>query len=760
MLTKGAIGNLINRYKAVLKKCNLINTFGSLAVASMLVLGGAPMVAQAAYPYIRNETAGPTHEEKVDDNVIYGSIVTQHGAKTIVGYSDEDKRYDIEISPDGNQQSIFMHKGNISELTINAKNLYINGVDSTGTDDNIHVYRGTDNVAVGHSLIINATEEINMNFNAKVGMLAQSGSNIEIKAKKTTINAENCLRAIRVLGRSSLNIYGDFILNALNTVAIEVRDSTVNIGIDEGKTYTTQITGDIWFSTRSGGDYYKYEGENGGESQNAKADSAVNITLSGKNSFWKGDPYLDWGNTPTVGELNIDRFNITLENGGTWWPQATTSDIYVDENEIETKGNITIAIPRVTLNGGNINIPPKGVDAEGNSIGDIIVRDIDGSGGNINFVEAAPDKRGSFTAETPEAPLNVQVIDENGKVKTADETTPEEVHDYQKQVKNTKGNVIPTTASADRGTVNDGFVLDSNGNIISGGGVSTITKSVLELASVNTVALDKILTNDVRKRMGDIRSDKNTTGVWMRWDGGKLKGNGLTNNFNTIQIGGDTKVGKNCRLGVAGSFTHGDTDFARGNGELEGFSFALYSTWMGENGMFADVVARLGHFSTEVNVEGRSGDMDNRVASLSGEYGWRLPVCDQFFIEPQVELAYTYVSSEDLELGASKFKFDSVDSLIGRAGVVFGWNLPDERGNIYARASVLQQFMGDAKISGTNGSAYNVQKIDGDDTWLEYGIGANVKLTDSTYIWADVERTEGADIEEEWRGTVGIRYSF
>ena len=25
MLTKGAIGNLVNRYRAVLKKCNLIN---------------------------------------------------------------------------------------------------------------------------------------------------------------------------------------------------------------------------------------------------------------------------------------------------------------------------------------------------------------------------------------------------------------------------------------------------------------------------------------------------------------------------------------------------------------------------------------------------------------------------------------------------------------------------------------------------------------------------------------------------------------
>lgn len=46
-LTKGAIGNLINRYKAVLKKCHLMNVFGSLAVAAMLVMGGAGGAAAA-----------------------------------------------------------------------------------------------------------------------------------------------------------------------------------------------------------------------------------------------------------------------------------------------------------------------------------------------------------------------------------------------------------------------------------------------------------------------------------------------------------------------------------------------------------------------------------------------------------------------------------------------------------------------------------------------------------------------------------------
>lgn len=47
-LTKGAIGNLINRYKAVLKKCHLLNVFGSLAVAGMLVMGGATAAGAVA----------------------------------------------------------------------------------------------------------------------------------------------------------------------------------------------------------------------------------------------------------------------------------------------------------------------------------------------------------------------------------------------------------------------------------------------------------------------------------------------------------------------------------------------------------------------------------------------------------------------------------------------------------------------------------------------------------------------------------------
>lgn len=45
-------------------------------------------------------------------------------------------------------------------------------------------------------------------------------------------------------------------------------------------------------------------------------------------------------------------------------------------------------------------------------------------------------------------------------------------------------------------------------------------------------------------------------------------------------------------------------------------------------------------------------------------------------------------------------------------------------------------------------------------TWGEFGIGANVSVSDSTYVYADVEHTTGGEIEELWRVNFGVRYNF
>lgn len=75
-LSRNALRNLANRYRAVLKKCRLVNTFGSLAVAAMLVMGvGENVLAygpgEASDKNITyNSTSGPLPD------IVYGGEAT------------------------------------------------------------------------------------------------------------------------------------------------------------------------------------------------------------------------------------------------------------------------------------------------------------------------------------------------------------------------------------------------------------------------------------------------------------------------------------------------------------------------------------------------------------------------------------------------------------------------------------------------------------------------------------------------------------
>ena len=55
MLTKGAIGNLVNRYNAVLKKCRLMNMFASLAIACTITIA-VPTISLAENYIISKST--------------------------------------------------------------------------------------------------------------------------------------------------------------------------------------------------------------------------------------------------------------------------------------------------------------------------------------------------------------------------------------------------------------------------------------------------------------------------------------------------------------------------------------------------------------------------------------------------------------------------------------------------------------------------------------------------------------------------------
>ena len=91
MLTKGAIGNLVNKYRAVLKKCGLLNIFCSLALAGALTVGAAGM-AVAAVDWNDSVVAITSGTEKVTDSTdtVAASITINSGGTLTLGTQGQD----------------------------------------------------------------------------------------------------------------------------------------------------------------------------------------------------------------------------------------------------------------------------------------------------------------------------------------------------------------------------------------------------------------------------------------------------------------------------------------------------------------------------------------------------------------------------------------------------------------------------------------------------------------------------------------------
>lgn len=286
---------------------------------------------------------------------------------------------------------------------------------------------------------------------------------------------------------------------------------------------------------------------------------------------------------------------------------------------------------------------------------------------------------------------------------------------------------------------------------------------IAEFAMRTPMQIARIESNDLRKRLGDIRSSEGATGVWARYDGGRFSGGEFENKFNKVQVGADTALAAyGSRLGLSFSYTQGDADMSGISADTDAYSLAAYGMWFGEAGQFADVIGRVGTVDTDLATRTYKTNYDQLMLSLSGEFGWRFDLTDTFYAEPSAELTYTRVDGETFKANGNTLGIDDYDSMVGRIGATAGLNCSQGRGGVYARFGVAHEFMGDGRFTAVNaaGTAADPIEVDGKDTWVEYAVGANFNITKQTYVWADLERTSGAEVDEDWRATIGVRHAF
>lgn len=666
----------------------------------------------------------------------------------------------IKITSKGDETSAGVFANSNSTLNIgdaNKSNIEIKSTNSVTTGDDAYSFgvwvsnvdsygkpSGAVNLS-GNSVDIRAegVGDVYGIFVASNNLDPVTNASLTINANKINVEAvskDENKASVGIVGMSAgkVTLIGDTTIKADQAILAR-GDADIEINKD-GK-HSTQIMGDVVFD---------YDKPTSGTAVNANID----ITLSGANSSWTGNTAVQWNGLPEEGKtsdkLTVTDMKLTVKDGAQWNPTMINST-----DSTAPHGQKSVALNNLSLDNGIVNITDNTIHVN-----------VDKMSGN-GTVKLATDLKqeegkqaGTFTVgkAEPNAALTIKLTNTDmSKELTADEVKAE-------QAKNLLGNVIAKDVDkqvvVDEGMYNGAFSVTNNGSTINHG-PNSVMQSTLELATVTPLALNRILTNDVHKRMGDIRSMNGTSGAWARYDGGSLSSqSGLDNDFHTIQVGIDTVPTLDApRFGVAFSYTKSDADYKRDSADMDVYSLAAYGLWMNDNGQFVDVVARLGSAKTDMTVDGdKKGSMDNIVTALSGEFGWRFNLVKSVYIEPQVELAYTHVDADDLSLSnGSTYRFDNANSLMGRAGFALGLQCPENGNTVYLRMSAVHEFLGDNAVTGGNGTVY---EVDGKDTWVEYGLGANFNLTKSTYVWADVERTSGGALDEDWRATLGVRYAF
>lgn len=303
---------------------------------------------------------------------------------------------------------------------------------------------------------------------------------------------------------------------------------------------------------------------------------------------------------------------------------------------------------------------------------------------------------------------------------------------------------------------------DDSGNVVTRvTSENSLLRSAKDLAKSHAVVWRSELSS-LTDRMATLRTLPESVGTWARYTGGNLEGDNVDFDFNSIEVGFDTRVTDTMTIGVSFGYTNGDNDLAAGSAETDAYKLGLYASYMNESGSFLDAMLKVGRIDADFDLNNGYAEKGDYMYSgvIAGvEVGHHFKL-NSFFVEPQVQLTYSYLAAETTTTNVRTIEFDSMKSLIARVGVMGGVKFAENRGAAYVSAHYNHDFLGDV-----DGSFYNAsqrvsfgEELDSD--WGVVSVGADYDFTNTFKGFVDLSRSFGGDIEEKWRVNLGARYMF
>lgn len=277
----------------------------------------------------------------------------------------------------------------------------------------------------------------------------------------------------------------------------------------------------------------------------------------------------------------------------------------------------------------------------------------------------------------------------------------------------------------------------------------------------------------VFSQLGD--SDK---GAWVRVFGDKgtitpdaqLDNLPASNNFAFDQTNQGVEAGVNALvadgfyIGASLSKSRGKQDLANGFGsdDIDGTTVGGYVTWLGQNGMYADVSYRWMHFDADMTSFGGRREVGGDAGAFNAEMGWNVwSSAGGMKLVPQVQYTRTKVENIDrIEGDLADFVSDGGTSSRARLGLEMEQTFQSASGTKwtpYGVISLVREFDGETGFTVADNFTGRMS-TEGTSGQLE--VGVNAKIGQRVDVWGGLNYMDGGAIDGVWGGQVGVRYTW
>ena len=262
----------------------------------------------------------------------------------------------------------------------------------------------------------------------------------------------------------------------------------------------------------------------------------------------------------------------------------------------------------------------------------------------------------------------------------------------------------------------------------------------------------------IHQRLGEVKNGEKGN-VWVRnvnshqklgaLSTGKSETSGFKQNVHSLQVGADTAVTDNLRVGGFVGRSQANVDFNGdyGDGKVRSNSLGLYAAYLADNGIYVDNIVKYSRLHANSDLTEKR---HYNAYTISSELGKRFSLANDWTITPQAQLAWTHISSQENE--------DSLSSVYSRIGLRVakgfalsnGWNLQP-----YAEVNAITSKNRSSKIHYTN-SALDVASSRGR---FESAVGLNAGFANHRF-GLEVSRADGKNFDKPYAIQAVYRYQW